>query len=169
MKEAWHLFKVRRALLASEWLCYASEAGTQIRIPQTKSAVASLLYVNAVSLLDEAIMARLTDEELEEGEGRRTYAMRIKMLQVRDDLLDYDVLVRIGERRDEIVHEPTMGASFDELDCVCTAIQNQLVAWGLVEDKPAYKLELEPRIMCGKEHVDWINLFLKDVPVPKTA
>jgi hypothetical protein len=54
MKEAWHLFKIRCALLTNENVCFAVDGVPNfvIRLPELQKATASLLYVNAVSLLD---------------------------------------------------------------------------------------------------------------------
>jgi hypothetical protein len=57
-------FKNRRALLTSHWLCFSFGPNTEIKVPQITMATASILYVNAVSLLGEAIKTRLTPDEL---------------------------------------------------------------------------------------------------------
>jgi hypothetical protein len=142
MKEAWHLFKIRRALLTAENLSYAVEGVPNfvIRLPEIQAAAASILYVNAVSLLDDGIKTRLTPKELRVN---NTLDKRLKALRGRGDLQDYDVLDRIRVRRNEIGHEVDKDATAEELDHACAAIQRELVAWGLVLDEPPYSVGWE--------------------------
>jgi hypothetical protein len=76
MKEAWHLFKIRHALLTDGNLCFAVDGAPNfvIRLPELQKATASMLYVNAVALLGDAIETRLNSEELA---NRRTLDRRV--------------------------------------------------------------------------------------------
>lgn len=142
MKEAWHLFKTRRALLTNENVCFAVDGVPNfvIRLPELQKATASILYVNAVALLDEGIETRLSPGELA---SNRALDKRLKTLRDRGDLQNYKVLDLIRIRRNELGHEVEKDATVDELDHACTAIQSQLAAWGLVLDEPPYTLQWE--------------------------
>ena len=142
MNEAWHIFKIRRALLTDQNLCFAVDGVPNfvIRLPELQRATASMLYVNAVALLDDAIETRLSPVELTTA---RTLGRRLKTLRDRGDLLNYEALDLIRFRRNEIGHELEKDATPEELDTACGAIQNQLAAWGLVLDEPPYILQWE--------------------------
>ena len=97
-----------------------------------------MLYVNAVTLLDDAMETRLDPSELA---SKRTLDKRLKVLRDRGDLQSYDALDRIRVRRNEIGHEIEKDVTLEELDYACSIIQGQLAAWGLVLDEPPYALQ----------------------------
>jgi hypothetical protein len=148
VKQAWHLFKIRRALLTDKSLCFSifGAPNCQIRLPEIQNAAASILYVNAVSLLHDAIETRLTPAELAKI---RTLGKRLEALRDRGDLQSYGTLDHIRNRRNEIGHEYGKDATLEELDQACTAIQNQLSDWGLIVGEPPYTLYFERSAMRG--------------------
>jgi hypothetical protein len=134
------LLIIRRALLINRFICFAADElfTTTVRPPQLQEAIASLLYVNAVSLLDDAIMTRLQGSE-----KKLNRKERLKLLQARGDLLDFAAPDRFRERRNELAHEVGKEATSAELDDACDRIQKQLVAWGLVSDGQPYTIGWE--------------------------
>lgn len=147
MKEAWHVFQIRRALLSTPYLGYSlGSVNTEMRVPQLRTAAASILYMNAVSLLGEAVRTRLTPQELKDNRGLRK---RLEVLSNGGLLLDYDALEGVCLRRNEIAHEQDRDATIAELDEACAVIQRQLVAWDLAEDRAPYSLVFERSAMRG--------------------
>ena len=144
MKDAWHLFKIRSAILTSPNLSLTF-GDTSLRPPEIKKAAASILFVSAISLLDDA-----TETRLPSGEAKGL-EKRLEALCKRGDLLNYQTLDRLRCRRNEISHAQNKDATVKELEQACMAIQEQLVAWGLVEDGPLYTLEFERSAMRGSE------------------
>src|SRR5262245_43462672 len=117
MKDAWHLFKIRYALLINPYLGLAF-FDASLRLPEVKKAAASILFVNAIGLLDDALETRLLPEELQ-----FKLKKRLKALNERGDLLDYPTLDRLRCRRNEISHEQDKDATVEELQQACVAIQ----------------------------------------------
>src|SRR5690242_4897567 len=113
MDKAWHLFNIRRALLTSHHLGFAFGVNAEIRLPEIHSAAASILYVNAVSLLSEAAATRMTQNELRKYTGLN---MKLNALNDRGDILDFRALNSIRKRRNEIGHEQNKDASVAELN-----------------------------------------------------
>ena len=113
--QAWRLFQIRRALLANNHLCISMFGApfSAVQFPELLKATSSLLYINAVSLLDDALEIRLgpTDSEKISKLGARLMA-----LQKRGDLLDYDTLDAIRDRRNDLGHEIEKEATIEELD-----------------------------------------------------
>ena len=140
-KLLWDRFKVRCALLTSRDLCLAPRTiGGEIHLQEISNAAASVLYINACSLLDDAIETRLTADESK----RVPLGQRLKALRDRGDLLSYESLDRVVRRRNEIAHELGKDAAIEDLASACEIIEDQLAAWGLIDHKsPPYTLAFE--------------------------
>jgi len=141
MKDTWHLFKVRKALLTTSALCFGGNVpNAEVRIPEILGATSSLLYVNLVAILDEATATQMSPDQFDQC-GR--LVNRLGWLNKRGKILDFEGLDRIRSRRNELGHESGKDATVDELNSAFAAVQKQLVHWRLVEDEPDYKFTLE--------------------------
>ncbi len=148
IRDAWHLFKVRRALLTDPALSLSFGLGmfeVSIRAPQLREATASILYISAVSILDEAVKAQLAPEK------RDNLKTRLAALHERGALLDHAALDDIRDRRNEIGHELEKEATVEELAKACDEIQRQLVVWHLVNDHPPYSIDFERSAVRGDD------------------
>jgi hypothetical protein len=155
MKNEWHLFQIRRALLTSSHIALAPKAGIShtFRVPELRTAAASILYVNLVSLLEDAIETRLTAEE--RSDRNLKLNGRLKRLWDRGDLKNYDALDHIRSRRNEIGHEFGKDATPEEFNSACIAVEDQLVEWQLIGGGPAYTLYWEASAMRATQKPDY--------------
>jgi len=142
IKEAWHLFQIRRTILTSNMLCVAP-AGVingDIRFPELTQATASILYLNLLGLLEEAIASQMSETDFERCVNLKN---RLEWLNKRGQLIDWANLDALRERRNEVAHESNKAATVDELNTACSVVEDQLVAWGLIQPGPKYELAFE--------------------------
>jgi hypothetical protein len=137
--DTWHMFQIRRTLLTAPHLGFDIAQDT-IRVPQVQQATASLLYIILLGILDDATATQMSaDDFIRCGK----LANRLGFLAARGKLLDAAGLSALRGRRNELGHEPDRDASVEELEAAVQQVQEQLLAWRLVEGRPAYHLQLE--------------------------
>ena len=134
-RERWRIFLLRRALVLHDRLGLLTNVGLHaVEIPPLPELIASLLYVDLVSLLEEGMasqMSRTKFEALEDLKGRIDY------LADNEKVLDREALQRIRRRRNEIAHRIERVPA-GELAHALAAVHRQLEAWGLVGPIPRY-------------------------------
>lgn len=148
----WHTFQIRRALLTSQFLAFSfHHVNATMKLPQIQAATASLLYINLLSILDDAMATQMTTDEYARcGKVHN----RITFLRARGKVLDEAGLFAIKDRRNEIGHEPEKDATVDELNSAVEKVEEQLLAWGLIQRLPAYELRYERSGMRGSSNPD---------------
>lgn len=138
--EVWHTFLQRKVLLAESPLGLVfNPYVAALRFTPLNSTVASLLYVNAVSIFDTATETRFTESELRDQWNLKR---RIDVLKARGELIDPAATDRLRERRNEIAHD-LVEVSTPELQGAIDVIQRQLEGWGLVGPAPRYEIYAE--------------------------
>ena len=135
MEQDWNLFQIRRALLTGPLGLVGSGLMTNVWKPaELRDAAASILYVNLISLFEDAIEKRHPkDTKLRK---RENLAGKLSELNRRNDLQDYGAFDAIRKRRNELGHEQGKDASPQELAGACEVVRTQLLAWSLIEDGP---------------------------------
>lgn len=113
---------------------------SEIRVPEIRSATASILYINAVGILNDATASQMLIKDFEKNAN---LSNRLSWLEKRGKLLDFANLSKLCDRRNDIAHELQKSATVDELDAACSLIISQLVAWNLVEPGPKYEIYIE--------------------------
>ena len=134
--ETWHTFMLRKTLLTHWSVCF-DFFGASLRDPIVRNTAASLLYIDLLSLLDEALQARMPPKEYERGQVTKN---RLEMLARKGDLLKEKALQAIRERRNEIGHEFETGATVEELDAALSTVKEQLLSWGMIREIGDYEL-----------------------------
>jgi hypothetical protein len=150
--DTWHMFQVRRALLTDPSLAFSfHHVNATMRLPQIQAATASLLYINLLSILDDAMATQMTEEEY-----RRCGKLHncITFLRARGKILDEAVLLAIKDRRNAIGHEPNKDATVDELTAAVAEVEEQLLSWGLIQQEPPYELRYERTGMRNASNPD---------------
>jgi hypothetical protein len=134
-RERWRIFLLRRTLVLHDRLGLLTNVGPlAVEIPPLPELIASLLYVDLVSLLEEGVssqMSRTKFEALEDLKGR------IDHLADTEKVLDREALQRIRRRRNEIAHRIERVPAA-ELAHALAAVHRQLEAWELVGPIPRY-------------------------------
>jgi len=139
ISEVWHLFQIRKALLANRYLCLSFGPVASMHLAEIQQATASLLYINLVAILDDAMETQMSPAE---HKDLRNVHSRITYLRDRGKTLDACELIRIKAKRNDLGHEFGYSATIEQLEADCAIVQAQLVAWGLVPaGEPAYTLE----------------------------
>ncbi len=137
--ETWHTFMLRKTLLTHWSVCFEFFGpGTTLRDPIIRNTAASSLYIDLLSLLDEALQARMPPEEYERGQVTKN---RLEMLAKKGDLLKEEALQAINKRRNKIGHEFEKGATVEELDAALSTVKEQLLSWGMIREIGDYELE----------------------------
>lgn len=138
IESTWHMFQIRRALLTSKFLAFSFyHINATVRFPEIQAATASLLYINLLSILDAAMATQMTAEEYERCGNVRN---RIMFLRARGKILDESGLIAIKDRRNEIGREAGKDATVDELAAAVEKVDEQLLAWGLIQRRPPYEV-----------------------------
>ncbi|MGK2871841.1 MAG: hypothetical protein ACSLFL_06265 [Alphaproteobacteria bacterium] len=147
INETWHTFMLRKTLLTHWSVCFDfSFPNTSFRAPIIRNTAASLLYVDLLSLLDEAIQIVMTPEDYARG---RKMKSRIEMLKKNDQLFDFESFDAMNNRRNEIGHQIDKGATVDELDNAVAKVKKQLVNWKLIDDLGAYEFTFDKSTKRG--------------------
>ena len=148
---SWHIFMIRKTVLTSNRLALTMGGmiTEPIRLPEIGQTASSLLLVDLLSILDNAMQAKMGAAEYERGKKTKN---RLEMLNKSGNLIDLDRMLEINRRRNEIAHTVDAEATVDELDAAARLIRQQLVSWGFVteEEKP-YELILIQSAMRGSE------------------
>ncbi len=134
-QERWRTFLLRRALVLHDRLGLITDIGpVAVEIPPLPEFIASLLYIDLVSLLEEGVSSQMTRRKFKElGDLER----RIAYLADNGKVLDREALLGIRRRRNEIAHRIERVPA-DELSHALGAVHRQLEAWGLVGPMPPY-------------------------------
>ena len=132
IETAWRVFQSRRLFLMSPMVGVSLMPGRGYRRPDVDRALASILYINAASILDQGAKRILEERGLTDPGG---LGDRLKRLNEHELLLDYEGLKAIKDRRNVFAHEEG-NATSPELIKACDAIQRQLVEWKLINDEP---------------------------------
>jgi hypothetical protein len=152
--EAWHVFQVRKALMThwSVGFDFGFGFNSSLRTPLLRDAIASLLYVELVTILDEAFEEHMAPDEYTRGKKVKN---RIKLLSANGDLIDPKGLLKINDRRNDIGHELEKGATVKELEDATEVVKAQLLSWGLVRDKGAYSVRAQRNAMYDTGDPEW--------------
>lgn len=141
MNDTWHTFMLRKTLLTHWSVCFDFMApNTSFRDPIIRNTAASLLYVDLLSLLNEAIEIMMTPEDYARGHKMKN---RLEILEKNGQLLDFKSLKAMNNRRNDIGHEIDKVATVDELDDAVAKVKEQLVDWKLIDDLGAYELTFD--------------------------
>ena len=148
---SWHIFMIRKTVLTSNRLALTMGGmfTEPIRLPEIGQTASSLLLVDLLSILDNAMQAKMGAAEYERGKKTKN---RLEMLNKSGNLIDLDRMLEINRRRNEIAHTVDAEATVDELDAAARLIRQQLVSWGFVtEEETPYELILIQSAMRGSE------------------
>lgn len=138
---AWHNFMLRKVLLTHQSICFDFYGiNDAVHHPIIRNTVASLLYINLVSILDDAIQERMIPDEYKRGKKTKN---RLEMLEKAGDLVNFDALIMINRRRNDFAHEWNQESSVQELEQAIERVQEQLQTWGLMIDRGEYELTFE--------------------------
>ncbi len=138
---------LRKTLLTHWSVCFDFMGPNMtLRDPIIRNTAASLLYVDLLSILDEALEVVMTPEDYKRG---RKMKNRLEMLNKYGRLLDFTSLDAMRERRNDIAHEFNCGATVEELDEDVAKVKKQLLDWNLIEDRGAYELTFEKSQVRG--------------------
>ena len=143
------MFMLRKTLLTHWSVCFEFRGpNTSFHDPIIRNTAASLLYIDLLSILDEAIEAVMTPKDYVRG---RKMKNRLEMLNKASRLLDFTSLDEIRGRRNAIGHEFNKEGTVDELDEAVAKVKEQLLDWELIEDLGAYELTFERSAMRGSD------------------
>lgn len=139
VREAWHVLMIRKTLMTDGGVSFDFGVNFNLKTPMLQDSIASLLYVELVTLLDEAF-----EERMPAADYRRAGRVknRIEMLGKAGDLIAPDQLLAVNRRRNEIGHELEKGATVAELNAAVEIVRAQLLAWSLIADRK-YELRAE--------------------------
>jgi hypothetical protein len=133
--DAWSAFRARTVFLSSSSLVVSAfhtrDGNSQtFHSAAVTEQLATLLLIDLVSLLDEALEAKL-------GSTKGTFAKKLDEANNRRLLLDFGALDAIRVRRNEAAHE-AKGLFFDELEPLVSSVEDQLLDWKLITSRPDY-------------------------------
>lgn len=148
--EQWHSLMIRKTLVTDRSLCLNFESpNSSIRFEELRQATATLVYISAVSILDDACKVRAADQQLKCR--RDDLYNRLLVLDEVGDLLEYESLDQIRGRRNDFGHKLEESCSLEELETVLKKIEQQLIDWHLLERSSTYELVAERSAMRGSE------------------
>jgi hypothetical protein len=135
----WHTFLKRKTLVIGRPLGFSFGPALSIAFAPLQEIVASLLYVDLVSLLEMGTSTQMSGRKFD---GLEDLKERLEYLAGQGRILDVAALHEIRLRRNEIGHQ-VVQVSPAELDTAVPVVQRQLEAWGLVGPAPAYQFYFE--------------------------
>lgn len=159
--ETWHTFMLRKTLLTHWSVCFNFFANATFRTPIISNTAASLLYLDLLSLLDEAIEIKMPSADYSRG---RKMKNRLEMLKKKDQHLDFESLYAMNNRRNEIAHQIDKGATVDELNNAVAKVKMQLVTWKLIDEPGDYELTFDKSMRRGsvdKDHPPEIDSIIR--------
>ena len=128
-RERWRIFLLKRTLVLHDRLGLITDIGpAAVEIQPLPELIASLLYVDLVSLLEEGLSSQMSRTKFEALEDLRG---RIDHLADNGKVLDREALQAIRERRNAIAHTIERVPA-PELSHALAAVHRQVEAWGLV-------------------------------------
>ena len=139
LSETWHTFMLRKTLLTHRSVSFNffGTVNATVRHSIIQDTAAALLYINLVSILDNAIEMMMSHDDYERGKKMKN---RLEMLNKSGKLIDYGALDAINKRRNEIGHELEVGGDVEELDGAISKVHEQLFGWGLTPELREYEL-----------------------------
>lgn len=148
IEKVWRVFHIRRVLLTAPNIgfVWGGLFNASIRFKPIIVASASILYVDLVSILDGAFENVMTTEDYDRGKKMKN---RIEMMARIGRVLDKDALIQINEHRNVVAHELEEAVSIEELGRAIKVIEDQLLAWGLINKRLDYKLAFVQSKMEG--------------------
>lgn len=154
------------------------------RNPVLDTLLPSLLYIEAVSLLDDAMDAWLQQKSLTLPKDYKWLNGKLKFADSKKILSNYKDLDRIRDRRNDLGHEIGKRVDWSELDNDVSIIQTELLTLGLIDQVPKYEFWAErsaakessnPDAICEQEYsfglsidgkrilgYSWIDTLWKD-------
>lgn len=151
--EQWHSLMIRKALVTDQSLCLNFEfPNSTVRFGELRQATATLVYISAVSILDDACKVRVADQQLKPR--RDDLYHRMLVLDEVNDLLEYETLNQIRDRRNDFGHKPEESCSLEELETALKEIEQQLIGWRFAEGTSTYELTATRSEMRGSDDPD---------------
>jgi hypothetical protein len=137
--ETWATFLKRKTMLTGHPSFGLVLGGEGVPFGPLQGMLASLLYIDAVSIFDAATATQMTEAE---HANLSTLNRRLKARDAAGKLLDGKACHRVRERRNNVAHE-VIEATEAELNEAITVLHGQLQAWGVVGPPPAYGFHAE--------------------------
>src|SRR5262245_39718165 len=134
----WHTVLQRMVLTVDKPIGYVL-GDFDFAFTPLREIVASLLYVDVVSVLEIAVRTQMTRNQFDElGDLEH----RLAHLAEQHKLVDHGALEALRIRRNGIAHG-VVRVDPEELKRAAGLVQAQLQQWGLVGDAPAYEFYAE--------------------------
>jgi len=146
MSNSWQRLLQEIELAKNYHLPYVLLGGTRVtRNPILDYLLPSLLFVKAVSILDEALVFYTNSQNLTMPKKKYGDSLkgRIDFLDDRDILKNAADLHDIREKRNKIAHEITEHLTWEEFDENLNTIESELQHLGFVGDRPKYEAYAE--------------------------
>ncbi len=132
-----------------------------VRFPPLCRVAISLLFVDLVSLLDQATSSQMT---LEQFEKLGSLGGRLDYLTSMGKIRNLSALHALRRRRNEVAHS-LMTVEREELDLAVLEVHGQLWMWGLVPDMRRFELALEVETNDEGEHSVTVTVMDGDICV----
>jgi len=135
----WTTFLQRKALLVGHPFIGLLIGGDGIPFRPLQGSLASLLFIDAVSIFDAATATQMTEEE-----HLKLYSLkrRLDALGEANKLLNAGACHAIRERRNEVAHQ-AIEVTPVELDEAVRVLHGELQSWQVVGPLPAYEFHAE--------------------------
>jgi hypothetical protein len=133
VREMWHRF-LGDQNQARQYPKYIGQAtGLEVQIPYLEQILSSLLFVNLLALLDEALAFARNDKQLPKPDKEDLYH-HIEILK--DHLINPKNLHELRKRRKTIAHELRQYSNWKELDEAMNAVEVELKHLGYAGERP---------------------------------
>lgn len=131
----WRVFRLRVEVSTDPRIGFVYTPTNAVLFPPLVEVVASLLYVDLVSILDKAMAMQMRARDYKR---LVTIDRRLQFLDTAGKLLDFAALDAMRRRRNDIAHK-VVRLDVAELNAAIATVQAQLEAWGLVGPAPTYE------------------------------
>jgi hypothetical protein len=102
------------------------------------SAVEVPLFYQLLAILERAMSLRIPDDATD----LRTLRQRLRWLKKNEDLTDADAMTALGRYAEYQRRSDGLGLKEGKFDEVVSLVRQQLVGWGMIEDRPLKPLTL---------------------------
>jgi hypothetical protein len=160
LDKAWKTFLLRKLVLTNPNLGIISAQDIGVRFPPLNHVAISLLFVDLVSLLDQATSSQLTPNEFKR---LGSLGQRLDNLASKGKIRNLPALHALRRRRNEVAHS-LITVKREELDLAVFEVHSQLQAWRLIPEMPRFELALE--VETDNQGVHLITLKVTDEGLP---
>jgi hypothetical protein len=144
VKQGWRRFLMYVELTRNYWRVYLMTGATTHRNPLLEDLLPAVLYINMVSLLDEALEVYIDVQDIEVPRGyRNTLKDKIDLLAGAGAVINADTLHDIRKKRNTLAHELTGQITWEVLDTDRSEVESTLRELSLVDASPEYEFFFE--------------------------